>query len=110
MNKLNTFLNNAFDKSKSILAGVNLTYEGNSVEGIFNTQSHGAELIPGGLNNQYEATFLMRNTDIETAGVTFVKGKKCTLQSRDWKIEEIETGEVTTFLMLAGWHESTVNS
>lgn len=90
------------------MAGVNLTYEGNSVEGVFNTQTHEAELIPGGLNNEYDTTFLMLNSDITDAGITFVKGKKATLQSRDWKIERIESGEVTTTLILAGWDESSI--
>ena len=110
MNKLNTFLSNALTKTKAILSGVSLTYEGNSVEGIYNTQSQEAELIPGGLNNEFDASFLMNNTDITTAGITFVKGKKATLQNADWKIERIEVGEVATTLYLAGWNESTVNS
>ena len=110
MNKLNTFLKNAFNKSKRILAGVNLTYEGNTVEGIYNTETQEAELIPGGLNSEYETTFLMLNEDITTAGISFQKGKKCTLQSKDWKIDRIEVGEVTTTLMLAGWNESGINN
>jgi hypothetical protein len=110
VNSLNTFLANAFTESKDIIGGVNITYAGDTVEGVFNTETIEASLIVGGLNSEYEATFLMANTDIVAAGVTFEKGKKATLQSKDWKIERIESGEVTTTLYLTGWHESTLNN
>jgi hypothetical protein len=110
VNKLNTFLSNALTKTKAILSGVTLTYEGDSVEGIYNTQSQEAELIPGGLNNQYETTFLINNVDIAAAGIAFVKGKKATLQSREWKIDRLDVGEVTTLLYLVGWNESAVSN
>jgi len=108
MNGLNTFLSSALESVSSILGGTTCTYSGVSITGIFNTVSDESELITGGLNPEKNTTILFNNTDITTAGITFQKGKKATIDSADYKIMSIDSGAVTTTLTLGDWNVSTI--
>ncbi|MCM8526667.1 MAG: hypothetical protein NE327_09140 [Lentisphaeraceae bacterium] len=108
-NKLFQFLDKGFTQTKSTLGEEKaLTYEGQSIKGLYNEKSLDPEFDYGGKNKVYRTTFLMQNSDITEAGVTIQDDKKCTLDGKTWKIDKIIDGPVATMIELGDPNESKV--
>lgn len=101
MNMLNDFLSSGLTDIMPIIGNdKTLVYEGDSLQGVFNEKQLGSELDFGGKIVTYETSFLIPETLISAAGVTFSKDKQCTVDGRTWKIARIIDGPVSTTLML----------
>lgn len=101
MNLLNDFLSNALTEVMPIIGNEKtLTYEGDTIQGVFNEKQLTSELDFGGKIVRYETSFLMPQTLIASEGITFSKDKECTIDGRTWKIAIIIDGPVSTTLML----------
>jgi len=101
MNMLNDFLSTGLTEIMPIIGNdKTLTYEGDDIEGVFNEKALSSELDFGGKIVRFETSFLIPQTLIAAAGITFSKDKQCTVDGRTWKIARIIDGPISTTLML----------